>query len=98
MAPAIMAAAVSGSSWSSSWFWFYSADFESLPPISIRAQQTETCARAVSFRRRKYMAGFNRFGRRISVPSSLQVRTELRALVADERVREHCAELDGLVD
>jgi hypothetical protein len=44
------------------------------------------------------MAGFNRFGRRISVPSSLQIRTELRALVADERVRELCAELDGLAD
>lgn len=44
------------------------------------------------------MAGFNRFGRRISVPSSLQIRTELRALVADEHAREFCAELDGLPD
>jgi hypothetical protein len=44
------------------------------------------------------MAGFNRFGRRIGVPSSLQIRAELRALVADERARELCAELDGLPD
>jgi len=44
------------------------------------------------------MAGFNRFGRRVSVPSSLQIRTELRALVADERARELCAELDLLPD
>jgi hypothetical protein len=44
------------------------------------------------------MAGFNRFGRRVSVPSSLQIRMELRALVADERTRELCAELDRLPD
>jgi hypothetical protein len=42
------------------------------------------------------MAGFNRFGKRISVPSSLQIRAELRALVIDERARDFCAELDGL--
>lgn len=44
------------------------------------------------------MTGFRRFGRRISIPSSLQIRTELRALVADEYAREYCAEAEGLPD
>jgi hypothetical protein len=30
------------------------------------------------------------------MPSSLQIRTELRALVADENTRERCAESEGL--
>lgn len=44
------------------------------------------------------MANFIRFGRRINIPSSLQIRTELRALVADENARERCAESEGLPD
>lgn len=44
------------------------------------------------------LAGFTRFGRRINMPSSLQIRNELRALVADENAREHCAESEGLPD
>ena len=47
MAPAIMAAAVSGSSWSSSWLWFYSADFESLPPIHPCAANRNMCESGV---------------------------------------------------
>ena len=44
------------------------------------------------------MTGFIRFGRRMSMPSSLQIRNELRALVADEHAREFCAEAEGLPD
>ena len=44
------------------------------------------------------MTGFTRFGRRMSVPSSLQIRTELRALIADEHARELCAEAEQLPD
>jgi hypothetical protein len=44
------------------------------------------------------LVGFTRYGRRGSVPSSLQIRNELRALVADEYAREFCAELEGLPD
>ena len=44
------------------------------------------------------MIGFSRFGRRITVPSSLQIRNELRALVADEHAREFCAEAERLPD
>jgi len=44
------------------------------------------------------MTNFIRFGRRINIPSSLQIRTELRALVADENARERCAESEGLPD
>lgn len=44
------------------------------------------------------MVNFVRFGRRINIPSSLQIRTELRALVADENARERCAESEGLPD
>ena len=50
------------------------------------------------FRKGINVAGFTRFGRRIFVPSSLQIRTELRALVADENARERCAEFEGLRD
>lgn len=36
------------------------------------------------------------YGRRIQIPSSVQVRHELRAFIAEENVRELCAEADGL--
>jgi len=39
---------------------------------------------------------FHRFGRRIPVPSSLQVSRELRQLSRDEDSRTRCAEADGL--
>jgi hypothetical protein len=42
------------------------------------------------------LARLRRFGRRLAVPSSLQILHELRALLADEHARERCAELDGL--
>jgi hypothetical protein len=42
------------------------------------------------------MNQFRRFGRRFSVPSSLQVLHELRALSAEQNARERCAEEDGL--
>jgi hypothetical protein len=37
------------------------------------------------------MKAFIRFGRRIPVPSTLQIRHELRAICAEEDVREECA-------
>jgi len=43
------------------------------------------------------MNHFRRFGRRFSVPSSLQVARELRVLSADENARERCAEEEGLL-
>jgi hypothetical protein len=36
------------------------------------------------------------YGRRIVVPSMVQVRHELRAFIAEWNVRELCAEADGL--
>jgi hypothetical protein len=42
------------------------------------------------------MTYFLRFGRRMPVPSSLQVSRELRLLSADEDARVRCAEEDGL--
>jgi len=42
------------------------------------------------------MDHFRRFGRRMPVPSSLQVSRELRLLSAEEDARARCAEEDGL--
>ena len=38
---------------------------------------------------------FVKFGRRIPIPSTLEISHELRALYS-ENARDHCAELDGL--
>jgi hypothetical protein len=37
-----------------------------------------------------------RYGRRIQIPSSVQLRHELKAFIAQENVRELCAEAEGL--
>ena len=37
-----------------------------------------------------------RFGRRVSIPSTVQIRHELRAFCAEEDVREECAATAGL--
>jgi hypothetical protein len=37
-----------------------------------------------------------RFGRKIPIPSSLQIRRELREFIAEDNVRELCAEGEGL--
>lgn len=42
------------------------------------------------------MKSFYRFGRRIPMPSSLQVSRELRMLSADWDIRARCSEEDGL--
>ena len=44
------------------------------------------------------MAHFLRFGRRVPVPSTLQISHELRGLSADENARRSCAAEDGLSD
>ena len=42
------------------------------------------------------MQSYIRYGRRIQIPSTAQVTHELRVLIAEENVRELCAEADGL--
>jgi|KBSMisStandDraft_5_1062788.scaffolds.fasta_scaffold224244_5 hypothetical protein len=42
------------------------------------------------------MKPLKRFGRRIPVPSSVQVRHELRSFIAESNVRELCAEAEGI--
>ena len=42
------------------------------------------------------MKTFTRFGRRLSIPSTVQIRHELRAMSASEEIRLECAEAVGL--
>lgn len=42
------------------------------------------------------MKTFIRFGRRVAIPSTVQIRHELRAICAAEDVREECAQALGL--
>jgi hypothetical protein len=42
------------------------------------------------------MPSYIRYGRRIQIPSTVQVKHELRVFIAEEKVRELCAEADGL--
>jgi hypothetical protein len=42
------------------------------------------------------MNTFIRFGKRIRVPSTVQIRHELRAFCAEEDIREECAATAGL--
>jgi hypothetical protein len=42
------------------------------------------------------MPSYIRYGRRLQIPSTTQLRHELKAFVAEENVRELCAEADGL--
>lgn len=39
---------------------------------------------------------FVRFGKRLSVPSTVQIRHELRAFIAEDDVRMECAAKEGL--
>lgn len=42
------------------------------------------------------MNKFVRFGRRLSIPSTVQIRHELRAFCASEDIRQECATKEGL--
>lgn len=42
------------------------------------------------------MKKFIRFGRHLSIPSTVQVRHELRAFCASEDIRQECATKEGL--
>lgn len=42
------------------------------------------------------MKTFIRFGRRVAIPSTVQIRHELRAICAAEDVRAECAQAEGL--
>jgi hypothetical protein len=42
------------------------------------------------------MQKFVRFGRRLPIPSTLEIRHDLRAFSAEEDVREECAVAEGL--
>jgi hypothetical protein len=44
------------------------------------------------------MKSFIRFGKRIPIPSTVQIRHELRAFRAEETVRKACAKAEGLPD
>lgn len=42
------------------------------------------------------MKTFTRFGKRLPIPSTVQIRHELRAFIAEEDIREECAAQAGL--
>lgn len=42
------------------------------------------------------MQKFVRFGRRLAIPSTVEIRHELRSFLAQEDVREECAASEGL--
>lgn len=42
------------------------------------------------------MRSYIRYGRRVQIPSTVQVKHELRVFIAEENVRELCAEAEGL--
>src|ERR1051325_1016176 len=42
------------------------------------------------------LQSYIRYGRRIQLPSTVSLKHELRALIAEENVRELCAEAEGL--
>jgi hypothetical protein len=44
------------------------------------------------------MKSFIRFGKRISIPATVEIRHELRVFCAEEVVRKGCAEAESLPD